>query len=144
MVPASARAITASAPGNPSAVRRVPSTGSTATSTLGPVPFPIRSPLYSMGASSFSPSPITMRPSMSIVDRMVRIPSTAAWSTAVGSPRPCHRAAAMAAVSVTRTRSRPRLRSGTSVIAVHPNDDGVALSAAAAQRGSAHPAAAPP
>ena len=40
----------------------VPSTGSTATSTAGPVPSPTSSPLYSIGALSFSPSPITTTP----------------------------------------------------------------------------------
>jgi hypothetical protein len=63
-VPRSATAITAIAFGCPSAVNRVPSSGSTATSTSGPVPLPTCSPLKSIGASSFSPSPITTTPSM--------------------------------------------------------------------------------
>ena len=45
IVPRSATAITEIAPGIPSAVSRVPSSGSTATSTSGPVPSPISSPL---------------------------------------------------------------------------------------------------
>ena len=45
IVPRSATAITAIAFGIPSAVRRVPSSGSTATSTSSPSPFPTRSPL---------------------------------------------------------------------------------------------------
>src|SRR5438445_692155 len=47
------------APGSPEAVRLVPSMGSMATSTSGSRPLPIDSPKYSIGASSFSPSPIT-------------------------------------------------------------------------------------
>src|SRR2546423_2657525 len=43
---------------------------------------------------------------------MRRIPSTAAWSAAILSPRPTQRAAAIAADSVTRTSSSARLRSG--------------------------------
>jgi len=46
----------------PLLIRVVPSIGSTATSTSGPSPLPTRSPLNSMGASSFSPSPITTTP----------------------------------------------------------------------------------
>ena len=45
IVPRSATAITAIAFGIPSAVSRVPSSGSTATSTAGPRPFPTSSPL---------------------------------------------------------------------------------------------------
>ena len=48
---------------------------------------------------------------------MWRIASTAAWSAAILSPDPTQRAAAMAAASVTRTSSRARFRSGTSVTA---------------------------
>src|SRR5438093_1094060 len=55
IVPRSATAMTAIAFGWPSAVSRVPSRGSTATSTCGPVPSPTDSPLKSIGASSFSP-----------------------------------------------------------------------------------------
>ncbi len=40
----------------------VPSSGSTAMSTSGPSPAPTSSPMKSIGASSRSPSPMTMRP----------------------------------------------------------------------------------
>src|SRR5262245_34486909 len=65
-----------------------------------------------MGASSFSPSPITTTPSIATVFRTSRMASTAAWSAAFLSPRPSHRPAASAAASVTRARSMARLRSG--------------------------------
>ena len=48
----------------PLAVSVVPSIGSTATSHSGPVPSPTCSPLKSIGALSFSPSPITTMPLM--------------------------------------------------------------------------------
>src|SRR5688572_19952692 len=67
-----------------------------------------------MGASSFSPSPITTTPSIGTVSSSSRIASTAAWSAFSFSPRPTHRAAASAAASVTRTSSSARLRSGLS------------------------------
>src|SRR5438270_9539069 len=104
--------MTAIAFGCPSAVSLVPSSGSTATSTSGPVPLPTRSPLKSIGALSFSPSPITTTPSIETVSSMKRIASTAAWSADSLSPRPIQRAAAIAAASVTRTSSSARLRSG--------------------------------
>ena len=47
----------------PLAVSVVPSIGSTATSHSGPVPSPTCSPLKSIGALSFSPSPMTTTPS---------------------------------------------------------------------------------
>ena len=100
-------------PGMPNAVRRVPSSGSTATSTSGPKPAPTRSPLNSIGASSFSPSPITTTPCIVTVLIIRRIMSTAAPSAAFLSPRPIQPAAPIAAASVTRTSSRARLRSGT-------------------------------
>jgi hypothetical protein len=78
MLPASATATTAMAFCKPSEHRRVPSTGSTATSVLGGSPLPIFSPMYSMGASSFSPSPMITVPSMSIELSAKRIASTAA------------------------------------------------------------------
>ncbi len=56
--------MTASAEGMPWAASVVPSRGSTAMSTSGGEPSPMRSPLASIGASSFSPSPITTRPSI--------------------------------------------------------------------------------
>ncbi|SLB99845.1 Uncharacterised protein [Mycobacteroides abscessus subsp. abscessus] len=43
-------------------IKVVPSTGSTAKSQSGPSPFPTSSPLNSIGASSFSPSPMTTMP----------------------------------------------------------------------------------
>src|SRR5262245_40036856 len=106
----------------PRAVSRVPSSGSTATSTIGPVPSPTSSPLNSIGASSFSPSPITTTPRIATVSSMRRIASTAAWSAAFLSPRPIQRDANVAADSVTRTSSSARFLSGTSLTApiLHP------------------------
>ena len=66
---------------------------------------PTRSPLYSMGARSFSPSPMTTVPLMFTRDNIPRIPSTAASSTSSVSPMPMHLAASSDAVSVTRTSS---------------------------------------
>ncbi len=65
-----------------------------------------------MGALSFSPSPITTVPFIDTVLIMWRIPRTAAPSAPILSPLPTQRAAASAAVSVTRTSSSARLRSG--------------------------------
>src|SRR4051794_5813212 len=65
-----------------------------------------------MGASSFSPSPITTTPRIDTVPMSARMASTAAPSPPFLSPRPTHRPAAIAAASVTRTSSRARLRSG--------------------------------
>ena len=98
----------------PSAVSRVPSIGSTATSHSGPLPSPTRSPLKSIGASSFSPSPMTTTPFMLTVWMSWRIALTAAPSAPFLSPRPTQRPAAIAAASVTRTSSSARLRSGAS------------------------------
>src|SRR3954452_2294401 len=122
IVPRSATAMTAIAFGWPSAVSRVPSSGSTATSTSGPSPFPTSSPLESIGASSFSPSPIPTTPRIETLSRTKRIASTAAWSALPFSPRPIHRAAAMAPASVTRTSSSAMLRSGAcrALTASHP------------------------
>src|ERR671927_498748 len=106
--------MTESAFGRPCAASRVPSRGSTAMSTRGSEPSPTRSPLWSIGASSFSPSPITTTPSMWTVWSTWRIASTAAWSAASLSPMPIRRAVASAAASVTRTISSARLRSGRS------------------------------
>src|SRR5713226_9328741 len=75
-------AMVAIAPGMFLAQSVVPSSGSTAMSTLGP----------------------------SLL-RSRRMASTAAWSAAVSLPRPVHRAAETAARSVTRTISRVRTRS---------------------------------
>ena len=95
----------------PREVRVVPSMGSTAMSHAGP-PLPISSPLKSMGASSFSPSPMTTTPSIGTLLRTRRIASTAAPSAPFLSPRPNQRPAASAAASVARARSMARLRSG--------------------------------
>ena len=112
MAPRSATAMTARAPPRPWAVSVVPSIGSTAMSVSGGVPSPIFSPLKSMGALSFSPSPMTTIPSIGTLESTVRMASTAAPSAPSLSPRPIQRLAAMAAASVTRTRSMARLRSG--------------------------------
>src|SRR5690554_3265032 len=138
----SAMAITEMAPGRPDAVRVVPSIGSTATSTTMPTPVPTFSPLKSIGASSFSPSPITTTPSMSRVERWRRMPSTAAWSTASLSPRPSQRAAPRAAVSVTRTRSSPKLRLMGSAMSGDLDDDGISLTATTTEGGGADSATA--
>src|SRR5690349_8855448 len=98
----------------PLAVSVVPSIGSTATSHSGPVPSPTSSPLYSMGALSFSPSPMTTTPRIWTVAIIFRIASTATPSAPSLSPRPTQRAAASAAASVTLTSSSARLRSGVS------------------------------
>ena len=98
--------------GMPLAVSRVPSMGSTATSHSGPLPSPTCSPLYSIGARSFSPSPITTTPFIDTVLISIRIACTAAPSAPFLSPRPTHRAAAIAPASVTRASSRARFRSG--------------------------------
>ena len=74
-------------------------------STCGGAPLPISSPLNSIGASSFSPSPMTTTPSIETVLRTRRMASTAAPSAAFLSPRPIQRPAASAAASVPRTSS---------------------------------------
>src|SRR4051794_31271453 len=112
IVPRSDIAITANARGEPSAARVVPSRGSTAMSVCGGDPSPMCSPLYSIGASSFSPSPITTTPSIGTVSSISRIASTAAPSAFSFSPSPTQRPAASAPASVTRTSSSARLRSG--------------------------------
>src|SRR5262245_29381430 len=91
----------------PVAQRFVPSRGSTAMSTASPER-PTFSPMKSMGASSRSPSPITMVPSMSTVSISLRMASTATWSAYLRSPWPMVRAAAMAALSTTLTNSSGR------------------------------------
>ena len=90
----------------------VPSIGSTATSALGALAVPTRSPLNSIGASSFSPSPMTTTPFIDTDAISWRIALTAAPSAPFLSPRPTHRPAAIAAASVTRTSSSARFRSG--------------------------------
>ena len=96
----------------PLAASVVPSIGSTATSQAGPSPSPTSSPLNSIGAWSFSPSPITTVPCMPTVEISTRMAFTATPSAPFLSPLPTQRPAAMAAASVTRTSSRARLRSG--------------------------------
>src|SRR5947209_6278511 len=114
IVPRSDTASTASALGMPLLISVVPSIGSTATSHSGPSPLPTSSPLYSIGASSFSPSPITTTPRIDTEPTNLRMASTAAPSPPFLSPRPTQRPAAIAAASVTRTSSIARLRSGSS------------------------------
>src|SRR5512138_3510677 len=92
----------------------VPSNGSTAISTWGPAFSPTFSPMNSIGASSRSPSPITMVPSIGSLLSSRRIASTAAWSAAFSWPWPRSRAADTAARSVTRTISSVRMRSSSS------------------------------
>src|SRR3954447_13178773 len=101
--------MTAMALGMPLAISVVPSIGSTATSHSAPWPSPTSSPLNSMGASSFSPSPRTTTPRMLTVPMSARMASTAAPSPPFLSPRPTQRPAAIAAASVTRTSSGGRL-----------------------------------
>src|SRR3954470_3194861 len=128
----------------PLAVSVVPSIGSTATSHSGPVPSPTSSPLNSIGALSFSPSPITTTPFIWTVAIILRIASTATPSAPSLSPRPTQRAAARAAASVTRTSSNARLRSGASGKASDPPDVAVMRGAyrrssgVAAHRGLLH------
>src|SRR5712691_6132744 len=75
-----------------------------------------------MGASSFSPSPITTTPFIETVASTARIPSTAPWSADSFSPRPTQRAAPIAPASVTRTSSSARFRSGgRPLIGQHPS-----------------------
>src|SRR2546427_23099 len=102
-------AMTLSAFGPPVAVMVVPSSGSSAMSTSGSSapPRPTFSPMKSMGASSRSPSPMTMVPRMCRSLKALRIASTAAWSASFSSPRPITRAEAIAAASVSRTASSP-------------------------------------
>src|SRR5215213_3693141 len=97
----------------PNARGRVPSMGSTATSISGAEPFPTFSPLYNIGALSFSPSPMMMIPFISTVWSTIRMALTAAPSAASLSPRPIKRPAASAAASVTRASSRARFRVGS-------------------------------
>ena len=98
-------------------------------STSGGLPSPIFSPLKSIGASSFSPSPMTTIPSIGTVSSSRRIASTAAPSADSFSPLPTQRAAASAAASVTRTSSSARLRSGLDAVAHVLRDHGHAREA---------------
>src|SRR5580700_6316915 len=103
----------AMAPGMFLAHKVVPSSGSTAMSTLGPAMVPTFSPMNSIGASSISPSPITTVPSIGSLPSSRRMASTAAWSDFFSAPRPRKRAAATAARSVTRAISIDSARSKT-------------------------------
>ena len=107
--PFSEAASTVIASPDPVATRFVPSSGSTAMSTASTSPSaslrPTCSPMYSIGASSRSPSPMTMVPAMSVSSIVWRMASVAARSASTRSPRPMNRADAMAAASVTRTIS---------------------------------------
>ena len=93
-------AMVVSALGLLAAHRFVPSSGSTAMSISSP-PRPSSSPMKSMGASSRSPSPMTMRPEKSISLNASRMAVVAAWSAATLSPLPLQAADAMAAFSAT-------------------------------------------
>ena len=79
----SATDITVNAPGRLFAAKLVPSNGSTAISKKGPFPVPNLSPIYNIGASSSSPSPITIWPFISILFNSFLIESTAALSAAI-------------------------------------------------------------
>ncbi len=76
------------------------------------MPSPTSSPLNSIGAWSFSPSPMTTTPRMDTELMSVRIAFTAAPSAPFLSPRPTQRAAAIAAASVTRASSSARFLFG--------------------------------
>src|SRR5579859_1370698 len=69
-----------------------------------------------MGASSRSPSPMTITPSIASSLSAVRMASTAAWSAAFSSPRPARAQAAIAASSATRTASITKPRSKVWVV----------------------------
>src|ERR1700732_3073612 len=101
----------AMAPGMFLAHSVVPSSGSTAMSTLKPAWVPTFSPMNSIGASSISPSPITTVPSIGRLPSSRRMASTAAWSDFFSAPRPRRCAAATAARSVTRAISIASTRS---------------------------------
>ena len=88
ILPLGEKAITARALAIFFAVNVVPSRGSRAISIFGPSPVPTFSPINSIGASSRSPSPITISPSISILFNSLRIASTAALSAAFSFPRP--------------------------------------------------------
>src|SRR4051812_46872816 len=66
---------------------------------------PTFSPMYSIGASSRSPSPMTMVPRIGTVSMVRRMASTATWSACFRSPCPMVCAEAIAASSTTRTNS---------------------------------------
>src|SRR5713226_2723976 len=72
-----------------------------------------------MGASSRSPSPITMVPRMCNSLNALRMASTAAWSASFSSPRPITRAEAIEAASVSRTASSPMFLSMRCLQSLH-------------------------
>ena len=111
--PAGAQAATAIAFGNPFATREVPSTGSTAISTFATpsCPFPTTSPIYNIGASSISPSPITTVPSIGSSLNIDLIASTAAPSAPFLSPFPKKYEERIAAASVTLTKFKVKFLS---------------------------------
>ncbi len=109
--PLGARAMVAIEPFRPLAQILVPSSGSTAISTAVPLPLPSSSPIYNIGASSISPSPMTTVPEISIESSARRMASVAASSADILSPLPTHRPQAKDAASVTLTSSSARLRS---------------------------------
>ena len=100
-LPFLATASTAIPPGRLLATKLVPSTGSTAISKSGPFLVPRISPVYSIGASSRVPSPITTSAVISILSNSDRIESTAAWSAAFLSFLPIKYDAARAAFDET-------------------------------------------
>ena len=68
---------------NFAAAKFVPSKGSTAISSSGPFLLPTFSPIYNIGASSNSPSPITIFPRIFILFNSDLMESTAALSAAI-------------------------------------------------------------
>src|SRR5262245_55436372 len=66
-----------------------------------------------MGASSRSPSPITMVPRIGTLSMVLRMASVATWSALWRSPKPMVCAEAMAASSTTRTNSSASSNSST-------------------------------
>ena len=86
---------------SPLAVNFVPSRGSTAISNSGPFKVPSFSPIYNIGASSISPSPITTVPFILILLSSLLIGSTAPLSAAILSFFPTNLDAPIAAFSVT-------------------------------------------
>ena len=112
MVPRSDTAMTASAPPRPSAVRVVPSIGSTAMSVMrrATVADPLAVEEHGgvvLLALADDDDAVHLHDGST-----TRMASTAAPSAPTLSPRPIQRLAAMAAASVVRTSSMARLRSG--------------------------------
>ncbi len=107
--PCSATAIVVSAFHVPAATMLVPSNGSTAISISGPSPVPNFSPIYNIGASSISPSPMTTVPDIWMLLNIFLIAEVAAPSASSLFPFPVHLPAARAAASVTLTNSIDKL-----------------------------------